>query len=136
MVVITAIKPFPLAGSDSGGGHAPCLRVDQLVRRKRLVDELSGTLGADDRQRGLIDQPELRKHGGLIPVDMLMPKLVAAELHHGNQRNFNAFASRRDRSEEHTSELQSLMRISYAVFCLQKHIKSRDINNKHTARLM
>src|SRR3546814_3764120 len=26
------------------------------------------------------------------------------------------------RSEEHTSELQSLMRISYAVFCLKKHI--------------
>src|SRR3546814_2231865 len=26
----------------------------------------------------------------------------------------------KDRSEEHTSELQSLMRISYAVFCLQK----------------
>src|SRR3546814_7900760 len=28
------------------------------------------------------------------------------------------------RSEEHTSELQSLMRISYAVFCLQKHKNS------------
>src|SRR3546814_5294788 len=28
--------------------------------------------------------------------------------------------ARRDRSEEHTSELQSLMRISYAVFCLKK----------------
>src|SRR3546814_3561150 len=27
----------------------------------------------------------------------------------------------RDRSEEHTSELQSLMRISYAVFCLKKN---------------
>src|SRR3546814_6914094 len=27
------------------------------------------------------------------------------------------------RSEEHTSELQSLMRISYAVFCLNKHKK-------------
>src|SRR3546814_2107691 len=27
------------------------------------------------------------------------------------------------RSEEHTSELQSLMRISYAVFCLKKKIK-------------
>src|SRR3546814_7909083 len=27
------------------------------------------------------------------------------------------------RSEEHTSELQSLMRISYAVFCLEKHNK-------------
>src|SRR3546814_5613110 len=29
------------------------------------------------------------------------------------------------RSEEHTSELQSLMRISYAVFCLKKKTKSR-----------
>src|SRR3546814_5419164 len=29
-------------------------------------------------------------------------------------------AARQARSEEHTSELQSLMRISYAVFCLQK----------------
>src|SRR3546814_3220796 len=31
----------------------------------------------------------------------------------------------RARSEEHTSELQSLMRISYAVFCLKKKIKKR-----------
>src|SRR3546814_6596401 len=31
-----------------------------------------------------------------------------------------AFSPRKDRSEEHTSELQSLMRISYAVFCLKK----------------
>src|SRR3546814_9919828 len=30
------------------------------------------------------------------------------------------FAERKARSEEHTSELQSLMRISYAVFCLKK----------------
>src|SRR3546814_9198268 len=29
------------------------------------------------------------------------------------------------RSEEHTSELQSLMRISYAVFCLKKKIQTR-----------
>src|SRR3546814_9820918 len=29
------------------------------------------------------------------------------------------------RSEEHTSELQSLMRISYAVFCLKKHNTNR-----------
>src|SRR3546814_3077902 len=32
------------------------------------------------------------------------------------------------RSEEHTSELQSLMRISYAVFCLKKKTNK---NNKH-----
>src|SRR3546814_7863273 len=31
------------------------------------------------------------------------------------------------RSEEHTSELQSLMRISYAVFCLKKQKKHHDI---------
>src|SRR3546814_1810673 len=36
--------------------------------------------------------------------------------------------TRRSRSEEHTSELQSLMRISYAVFCLKK--KKRTKNNK------
>src|SRR3546814_6421347 len=30
------------------------------------------------------------------------------------------FGAKRQRSEEHTSELQSLMRISYAVFCLKK----------------
>src|SRR3546814_2265386 len=36
------------------------------------------------------------------------------------------------RSEEHTSELQSLMRISYAVFCLKKKINARlDCNNRH-----
>src|SRR3546814_2392129 len=35
---------------------------------------------------------------------------------------------RTHRSEEHTSELQSLMRISYAVFCLKKNIKH---NTKH-----
>src|SRR3546814_8280391 len=33
----------------------------------------------------------------------------------------------RDRSEEHTSELQSLMRISYAVFCLKKKRKRNTI---------
>src|SRR3546814_9572152 len=36
-----------------------------------------------------------------------------------------------DRSEEHTSELQSLMRISYAVFCLKKkkNTKQKNIHN-------
>src|SRR3546814_8916581 len=34
-----------------------------------------------------------------------------------------------DRSEEHTSELQSLMRISYAVFCLKK--KKQKTKNSH-----
>src|SRR3546814_8139632 len=37
---------------------------------------------------------------------------------------------REDRSEEHTSELQSLMRISYAVFCLKKKKKKTNITYK------
>src|SRR3546814_7392323 len=37
--------------------------------------------------------------------------------------------SRPIRSEEHTSELQSLMRISYAVFCLKK--KNKNNSHKH-----
>src|SRR3546814_1852462 len=36
-----------------------------------------------------------------------------------------------DRSEEHTSELQSLMRISYAVFCLKKKIKNTYYQTKY-----
>src|SRR3546814_1784214 len=43
------------------------------------------------------------------------------------------FPNRLARSEEHTSELQSLMRISYAVFCLKKkkitHTSQRQSNN-------
>src|SRR3546814_3172403 len=34
------------------------------------------------------------------------------------------------RSEEHTSELQSLMRISYAVFCLKKKTKQKSTKNR------
>src|SRR3546814_3077584 len=37
------------------------------------------------------------------------------------------------RSEEHTSELQSLMRISYAVFCLKKKIKNKN-NTPYAAK--
>src|SRR3546814_6646101 len=40
----------------------------------------------------------------------------------------------RTRSEEHTSELQSLMRISYAVFCLKK--KKKQQTNIHTTHNM
>src|SRR3546814_4313012 len=40
------------------------------------------------------------------------------------------------RSEEHTSELQSLMRISYAVFCLKKQTTNYImLNNKHIRKI-
>src|SRR3546814_6935045 len=46
---------------------------------------------------------------------------IQAALKH-NDASFNSFFKEgwKRRSEEHTSELQSLMRISYAVFCLKK----------------
>src|SRR3546814_4496700 len=38
------------------------------------------------------------------------------------------------RSEEHTSELQSLMRISYAVFCLKKTMRKRPHTHQHQTK--
>src|SRR3546814_8736759 len=50
----------------------------------------------------------------------------------GSLGSTTGMQNRADRSEEHTSELQSLMRISYAVFCLKKktkHVKYRTLIN-------
>src|SRR3546814_7950102 len=47
------------------------------------------------------------------------------------QGGASRFVQRSHRSEEHTSELQSLMRISYAVFCLKKKKTSYTSNRKH-----
>src|SRR3546814_1680502 len=41
-------------------------------------------------------------------------------------------SQRRGRSEEHTSELQSLMRISYAVFCLKKTTSKQETTMTQT----
>src|SRR3546814_1794665 len=53
-------------------------------------------------------------------LDIRMPGLTGLEV---------ASAAR---SEEHTSELQSLMRISYAVFCLKKKKKKNNTMTHHT----
>src|SRR3546814_4574781 len=49
---------------------------------------------------------------------------------HGTDRLRHHRVHRADRSEEHTSELQSLMRISYAVFCLKKKTNCRALKDK------
>src|SRR3546814_5349429 len=46
-------------------------------------------------------------------------------------RMFDCIDDPRGRSEEHTSELQSLMRISYAVFCLKKKKRTKIIKKTH-----
>src|SRR3546814_4028464 len=49
-----------------------------------------------------------------------IPELAASIARVGLLQNLIVILSADGRSEEHTSELQSLMRISYAVFCLKK----------------
>src|SRR3546814_7034371 len=53
--------------------------------------------------------------------------------HRGKRRRNRGapgFGAVRGRSEEHTSELQSLMRISYAVFCLKKKKNNKKTSTK------
>src|SRR3546814_6871235 len=56
----------------------------------------------------------------------VLPQTIPERARGGESRSAPIRAERlrkRRRSEEHTSELQSLMRISYAVFCLKKKTK-------------
>src|SRR3546814_3295034 len=52
--------------------------------------------------------------------------------HDRNARSHSTPPGQTRRSEEHTSELQSLMRISYAVFCLQKKTNSNHLYSTPT----
>src|SRR3546814_1650517 len=55
-------------------------------------------------------------------------KALGMECYENVERNFT-LGRRQPRSEEHTSELQSLMRTSYAVFCLKKKKNNNTSNN-------
>src|SRR3546814_1542443 len=67
---------------------------------------------ADARHRARVRHHRLRLHADLRPLPQGGHHLLGR------------------RSEEHTSELQSLMRISYAVFCLKKKNKQITYTNK------
>src|SRR3546814_3916663 len=67
------------------------------------------------------------------PPDMSQSRIVGQHGHHhaAVPRRFpDGYAGPEARSEEHTSELQSLMRISYAVFCLKKN-NTKQHTTKH-----
>src|SRR3546814_1340101 len=82
-------------------------RRDQFARNQR---------GGADRRR----QPEYLHALTLIPIGQRMFLIRnGSEKRKEIMQTGQMFAGER-RSEEHTSELQSLMRISYAVFCLKK----------------
>src|SRR3546814_7227216 len=108
--------------------------VDAYARRlqiqERMTNEIADTLDGVLHPRGVavviqashecISSRGIGMHG----VAMVTRRLTG---------QFERDPWRRDilRSEEHTSELQSLMRISYAVFCLKKQ-KNNHSNTKYT----
>src|SRR3546814_8715549 len=81
-------------------------RTDTLVPYTTLFR--SAAVGQRDGRRGRPDRRHLDRRHGHARAGLCQP---------------------RGRSEEHTSELQSLMRNSYAVFCLKKKRNTR--NNEH-----
>src|SRR3546814_5736150 len=66
-----------------------------------------------------------RRSSDLLPYQDLsiMEACLKTGVHYMDTANYEP-RDEAKRSEEHTSELQSLMRISYAVFCLQKKARS------------
>src|SRR3546814_5787872 len=74
----------------------------------------------------MLDKPESREQATahLRAMSGRRHDLVSAAVIAENGRPVWRVVDRAKRSEEHTSELQSLMRISYAVFCLKKKNKS------------
>src|SRR3546814_10570845 len=91
---------------------------DVDVARLHAVDELGGLGGRPDRVRRDDRGP------GVGPQRR---DLVGDALDAGAARDEAVLI----RSEEHTSELQSLMRISYAVFCLKKKKTKLQHLHKH-----
>src|SRR3546814_1837169 len=95
--------------------HRPC----RLVREERAVHPANA---ADQAVRGrAVDQvlhahplaPRRQRQRAVFDKGVRIDQIVDILAH-------RALARPAPRSEEHTSELQSLMRISYAVFCLKK----------------
>src|SRR3546814_2633238 len=84
--------------------------------------------GRAGERRPSLSRPLVERHPGLS-AQALVARSGARIVDDGPGDAFGA----ETRSEEHTSELQSLMRISYAVFCLKKKNKH---NNNHPNRRM
>src|SRR3546814_963111 len=84
--------------------------------RARIDETLKDEAAAVLAELGLTVSDVVRMTLTRVAKDHALP----FELKVPNAETRAAIESSRARSEEHTSELQSLMRISYAVFCLNK----------------
>src|SRR3546814_2188427 len=109
------------------GLHEATGKADTLAQAERWVALLDRHYW-DDATGGYFltadDTPDLivrtkTAYDSAVPSGNGVMLGVLARLHYLTGQA--AYRERAERSEEHTSELQSLMRISYAVFCLQKH---------------
>src|SRR3546814_6803346 len=99
-------------------------------RQPHAIDRELSTLLQDnyvvsDVRRGMADDArELPANWARMGKDDVRAAGLDPALMHDAKSGFDASFYRNaqgERSEEHTSELQSLMRISYAVFCLKKN---------------
>src|SRR3546814_2162701 len=107
-------------------------RTDTLFPYTTLFRSLSSRRAMDKLPQGSPDHVSTRG----IPPRLLSPHAARgrglrpsrAGAVPGRLRLFAGGRQSR-RSEEHTSELQSLMRISYAVFCLKKKTNNQIMNN-------
>src|SRR3546814_2961249 len=111
-----------LANARDPGHFDPPLEDDEWCRANRPA-ELVGHLSVKREWKGPSRILRLMEGGGSSE----------AEERNSQSASFDLFdiADLAHRSEEHTSELQSLMRISYAVFCLKKK-KTHTINKPST----
>src|SRR3546814_8817658 len=105
----------------------------------RMIGPLArrAIVAAARRQPGLvkgIDRRAIRRlKGQVMPPGQLAQRRFAVLGRHEQfaiPEIIAKLAAERNRSEEHTSELQSLMRTSYAVFCLKKTQMTAHINTK------
>src|SRR3546814_9003703 len=112
--LVRAAVANPVKRLDQQGAASPPCRILPLLRRK--------TAGrTDDHRRPRPDSPQHQRwpRKSVIPHPPARRHMPHREPGKGGRAGTRAG----DRSEEHTSELQSLMRISYAVFCLKKKKK-------------
>src|SRR3546814_1113443 len=92
----------------------PTLFRSRGIRGDRASDRQSDRGDTRSARRRYPEWREQRSHGGADGRAAARPLLIG-----GGERGQRGTVQHL-RSEEHTSELQSLMRISYAVFCLKK----------------
>src|SRR3546814_1204439 len=85
-----------------------------------------GMPSVDDKRKPAMRVDTLESGRAHIVMDRVVSLATALKI----QQAVKADDELWTQSEEHTSELQSLMRISYAVFCLAKHNTHNKNNNK------